>query len=45
MGYKKYTDEFKREVPALAAEGSRSIAQLARESDITPGLIYKWQQR
>ena len=42
MGYKKYTDEFKREVLTLAAEGSRSVAQLERELEITPGLIYKW---
>lgn len=45
MGYKKYTEEFKREVLAMAAEGSRSVAQLERELDITSGLIYKWQQR
>ncbi len=45
MGYRKYTDEFKREVLAMAAEGSRSVAQLERELDVTPGLIYKWQQR
>jgi transposase len=44
MGYKKYSDEFKRDVLALVAEGSRSIAQLERELDITSGLIYKWQQ-
>lgn len=45
MGYKKYSDEFKRDVLAMVAEGSRSVAQLERELDITPGLIYKWQQR
>ncbi len=45
MGYKKYTDEFKREVLAMVAEGKRSVAQLERELDITSGLIYKWQQR
>lgn len=45
MGYRKYTEEFKREVLAMAAEGSRSVAQLERELDITSGLIYKWQQR
>jgi transposase len=45
MGYRKYTAEFKREVLTIAAEGSRSVAQLERELDITPGLIYKWQQR
>lgn len=41
MGYRKYTDEFKREVLAMTAEGSRSVAQLERELDITPELIYK----
>ncbi len=45
MGYKKYSDEFKRDVLAMVMEGSRSVAQLERELDITPGLIYKWQQR
>lgn len=45
MGYKKYTDEFKREVLALVAEGNRSVAQLERDLDITAGLIYKWQRR
>jgi len=45
MGYKKYSSEFKRDVLGMVAEGNRSIAQLERELDITPGLIYKWQQR
>lgn len=45
MGYKKYSDEFKRDVLAMVAEGKRGVAQLERELDITPGLIYKWQQR
>ena len=45
MRAKKYSMEFKRDVLAMAAEGSRSIAQLERDLDITPGLIYKWQQR
>ena len=45
MGYKKYTDEFKQDVLAMAAEGTRSVAQLERDLDITPGLVYKWQQR
>lgn len=35
MGYRKYSDEFKREVLAMAAEGKRSIAQIERERDIT----------
>jgi transposase len=43
--YKKYSDEFKRDVLAMAAEGTRSVAQLERDLDITPGLVYKWQQR
>jgi len=44
MGYRKCREEFKREVLALAAEGSRSVAQLERDLDLTSGLIYKWQQ-
>ncbi|MGQ9890164.1 MAG: transposase [Aggregatilineales bacterium] len=45
MTYKKYTEEFKREVLAMVAEGQRSVAQLERELGISSGLIYKWQQR
>lgn len=45
MGYKKYSDEFKRDVLAMAAEGRRSVAQLERDLGITAGLVYKWQQR
>lgn len=45
MGYKKYSDEFKHEVLAMVAEGSRSVTQLERDLNITPGLVYKWQQR
>lgn len=43
--YKKYSDEFKREVLAMVAEGTRSIARIERDLDLTPGLVYKWQQR
>lgn len=43
--YKKYTNEYKREVLEQVASGRRSVAQLERELEITPGLIYKWQQR
>jgi transposase InsO family protein len=35
MGYRKYTDEFKRDVLAMAAEGTRSVAQIERDLDIT----------
>ena len=45
MGYKKYSDEFKREVLGMVAEGNRSVAQLERDLGITAGLVYKWQQR
>jgi transposase len=41
---RRYTDEFKREVVAQAGSG-RNIAQLARELDLSPGLIYKWRER
>lgn len=43
--YKKHTDEFKRDVLAMVAEGTRSVAQIERDLDLTPGLVYKWQQR
>jgi transposase len=41
---RRYSDEFKQEVVAQAASG-RNIAQLARELDLSPGLIYKWRER
>ena len=43
--YKKYSNEFKQEVLAMVAAGERSVSQIERDLDITPGLIYKWQQR
>ena len=43
--YKKYSNEFKRDVLAMVAAGERSVSQIERELDITLGLIYKWQQR
>ncbi|MBA3873213.1 MAG: transposase [Anaerolineae bacterium] len=43
--YKKYSDEFKQEVLAMVATGERTVSQVERDLDITPGLIYKWQQR
>ncbi|MBK9126005.1 MAG: transposase [Chloroflexi bacterium] len=42
--YKKYTEEFKRDVLAMVAEKTRTIAQIERDLDLTPGLIYKWQR-
>ena len=45
MGYKRYSDEFKREVLEMVSECNRSVAQLERGLDITLGRIYKWQQR
>jgi transposase len=43
--YQQYSEEFKRDVLAMAADGSRSIAQIERDLDLTAGLIYKWRQR
>ncbi len=43
--YKQYSEEFKRDVLAMVAEGSRSIAQIERDLDLTAGLIYKWRRR
>lgn len=45
MKNRKYSEEFKREVLAQVASGTRSVAQLERELDITAGLIYKWRER
>jgi transposase len=43
--YKKYSNEFKQEVLGMVTTGERSVSQIERDLDITPGLIYKWQQR
>jgi len=43
--YKRYTDEFKREVLQMAASGERSVAALERDLGITNGLVYQWRQR
>ena len=42
---RRYTDEFKREVLAMAASGEKSISQLARDLGINANLIYRWRQR
>jgi transposase len=42
---RNYTEEFKREVLEMATGKEISIAQLARDLDITPSLIYKWRER
>jgi transposase len=42
---KRYTKEFKREVLQMAASGERSVPELERDLDITPGMIYKWRDR
>ena len=42
---KKYSNEFKQEVLAMVAAGERTVSPIARDLDITPGLIDKWQQR
>lgn len=42
---RRYTDEFKREVVALATSGEKGISELARDLGINANLIYKWRQR
>ena len=39
MSKREYTDEFKREVLAMAAKGEKSISELERDLGITPGLV------
>lgn len=43
MSNRRYTKEFKLEMLDMAAHGEKSIAELARDLGITPGLIYKWR--
>jgi len=42
---RRYTEEFKREVLAMAASGEKSIPQLARDLGINANVIYRWRQR
>ncbi|MBI1277559.1 MAG: IS3 family transposase [Anaerolineaceae bacterium] len=42
---KKYSVEFKQEVLSMVAAGERNVSQIEGELDITPGSVYKWQQR
>ena len=42
---RRYTDEFKLEVLAMAASGEKSISQLAHDLGINANLIYRWRQR
>lgn len=42
---KRYAEEFKREVLAMASNSDVCVAQLERDLGITPGLIYKWRER
>ena len=42
---RRYTDEFKREVLAMAASGEKSIPELASDLGINANLIYRWRQR
>jgi transposase-like protein len=43
--YKRYSDEFKRDVLAMVAEGKRSVGEIERDLGLTAGIIYKWQGR
>ena len=42
---RRYTDEFKQEVLAMAASGEKSIPQLAQDLGINANVIYRWRQR
>ena len=39
--YRKYTNEFKQELVALIDSGQKTVAQAAREHDISPSLTLK----
>lgn len=41
IGYKKDTNEFKRDVLGMVAEGTRGVVKIERDLKLTPGLIYK----
>ena len=43
--YRKYTDEFKQKLVALIDSGQMTVAQAARENDISPSLIDRWRNQ
>ncbi len=47
MGEKRrqFSREFKLEAVRLAAAGEKSLAQVARELDIRPGMLREWRRQ
>ena len=47
MGTKRrrFSDEFKREAVRLAFEGSRPVAEVARELEVRPDQLRKWRRK
>lgn len=42
---RRFSDEFKREAVRLAFEGSRPVAEVARELDVRPDLLRRWRRK
>ena len=42
---RRFSDEFKREAVRLAFEGSRPVAEVARELDVRPNLLRRWRRK
>ena len=40
-----FTDEFKREAVELTRSGDRSVAQVARDLDLTESALREWVRR
>lgn len=45
MPGRNHSNEFKRDILQQVEEGSKSKAQICREYDLSPSLIYRWQQQ
>ena len=42
---RKFTKEFKLEAAKLVVEGGNSVAQVARDLDLSEGVLHRWKQQ
>ena len=42
---RQFTDEFKADAVRLATKGDRSVAQVAKDLDLTEGSLREWMKR
>jgi transposase len=42
---KSYDRQFKLDAVSLVVNGGRTVEEVARDLDISPGLLYKWRRK